>query len=231
MIIAHNDFENNIKFGESNFYSLIIENENNFYKIVSSIIKQNLGEEEGFVLTENFKNLNFENNVEVITGPFGFSVNSKKIQNLIYKKLMLYSQEDESLKDFALLQKYLTNFVQRLCEKVDLPLEIDLPDKDNIIKSVPVKIEESSDFYDNLREYINCLLELTKVRLVILIDCNKMFNKETFEDFEKLVAYSELKVLFIDHSEVEGEPFINLPTLIIDRDYCEILKVDTGNLF
>lgn len=226
MIITHCDFDNVIDFKDDCFYTLVLENSKNYYKYVSQFIKQNNGECEDFSLMEDYKKLNFETNVEIITGPFNFSVNSKKIQNLVYKKLALFSQEDERMQDYILLQKYLTNYVKRLCEYVDLPLQIEEFDKLEVIKSVPVKVEELNNFYENLLNYVNCLLELTKVKLIIMISCKQMFTNECFVDFKKMVEYAGLKVLFVEQSELESVLYLKTKTLILDNDGCEIVKVD-----
>ena len=87
-------FETAIEFGEENFYSLVFEDANYFYEIVSMINRQaddGVGE---FVLSQNNKEMKFESAVAVISSVLDLGLNTKKVQGLVLKKLAALAQDD-----------------------------------------------------------------------------------------------------------------------------------------
>ena len=222
MKLGYYGFETAIEFGEENFYSLVIEDANYFYEIVSAINRQaedGVGE---FVLSQYNKEMKFESAVVVISSVLDLGLNTKKVQGLVLKKLAALAQDDEYFKAFSDVAESNKKYVEKLAKNIDLPLRVERVEPDDVLKATRIVLEESNNLCEQLQNYIECLLELTKVKLLILVNFKHLISGAQGE-FEKFVAYAGLKVLFIDNFETVG---LARTTRIIDADKCEIIKGD-----
>lgn len=213
-------FETAIEFGEENFYSLVFEDANYFYEIVSMINRQaddGVGE---FVLSQNNKEMKFESAVAVISSVLDLGLNTKKVQGLVLKKLAALAQDDEYFNAFSDVAERNKKYVEKLAENIDLPLRVERVEPDDVLKAARIVLEKSNNLCEQLQNYIECLLELTKVKLLILVNFKHLISGAQ-DEFEKFIAYSGLKVLFIDNFETAG---FSRTTRIIDADKCEIIK-------
>lgn len=224
MKLVNTDLENIIDFNED-LFSIVIEDSDFLYKFVYELKYQIEGGDGKFVFSKDNREISLEDYAHIICSPFEIDTNSKRIQNLVIKKMLQFAQNDEHLSKFQEIEKEINSYFKDLVEEIDLPIQINTYDYDNLIKSINFSVEQNNSLIENLINYIDCLLQLTKIKLLILVNFKPFLNDEKGNEFIKYISYANLNVLFIDNVEFKGKIKTN-KTLIIDKDRCEILKTN-----
>ena len=67
MKIVHKNLQRQINFEEHQFWSLVIENPKEFYRLSNDLYKQSIGEEGEFVVSHNNESINAENKIKTLT--------------------------------------------------------------------------------------------------------------------------------------------------------------------
>lgn len=223
MKLAHLNLEHPLDFSNAEIQTLILESPQFFLDFVFELKQQSEGQVGRFVLSSQDKNLDIDDYVEILTSPFEVSLNSKKIQNLITKQLQQVSQMSNFQKQFEDMANQINLYLKDLSSEIDLPIKVGEYSNENLIKNATFTVEQDNSFYENLVNYINCLLELTKVKLLVMVNFKNFITNENSEEFLKFLEYTNLKVLFVESIELQTA-FATPQTIIIDNDLCEIIK-------
>lgn len=220
MKLAHIALENPIDFKDDKIVFWNIEDAQIYYEFVIELKNQIDGEDGNFVLSNNLKSLKLDSDAEMIVGPFDMAFDSKKIANLISKRIIKTAAEDEYFIKFQNLEKSIMEFLKNLIIDADLPVEVEPIEIENLIKASYFKTSKSNSFYDNLINYVSLLLNLSKPKLLILVDIKRYIKQDFFAEFLSFLQYEDVNVLFIDCSL---NKFSNnsTRTYFLDNDHCE----------
>ena len=220
MKLAHIALENQIDFKDDKIVFWNIEDTQIYYEFVRELKNQIDGEDGNFVLSNNLKSLKLDSNAEIIVGPFDMAFDSKKIANLISKRIVKTAVEDEYFIKFQTIEKSIMEYLRNLIIDADLPVEVGPIEIENLIKASSFKTSESNSFYDNLVNYVSLLLNLSKPKLLILVDIKRYIKPESFTQFLHFLQYEDINVLFID---CFLRKILNngARTYFLDKDHCE----------
>lgn len=220
MKLAHIALENQIDFKDDKIVFLDIEDTQIYYEFVRELKNQIDGEDGNFVLSNNLKSLKLDSNAEIIVGPFDMAFDSKKIANLISKRIVKTAVEDEYFIKFQTIEKSIMEYLRNLIIDADLPVEVGPIEIENLIKASSFKTSESNSFYDNLVNYVSLLLNLSKPKLLILVDIKRYIKPESFTQFLHFLQYEDINVLFVD---CFLRKILNngARTYFLDKDHCE----------
>lgn len=220
MKLAHIALENQIDFKDDKIVFWDIEDTQIYYEFVRELKNQIDGEDGNFVLSNNLKSLKLDSSAEIIAGPFDMAFDSKKIANLISKRIVKTAVEDEYFIKFQTIEKSIMEYLRNLIIDADLPVEVGPIEIENLIKASSFKTSESNSFYDNLVNYVSLLLNLSKPKLLILVDIKRYIKPESFTKFLHFLKYEDINVLFIDCCL---NKFSNnsARTYFLDKDHCE----------
>lgn len=220
MKLAHIALENQIDFKDDRIVFWDIEDTQIYYEFVRELKNQIDGEDGNFVLSNNLKSLKLDSSAEIIVGPFDMAFDSKKIANLISKRIVKTAVEDEYFIKFQTIEKSIMEYLRNLIIDADLPVEVGPIEIENLIKASSFKTSESNSFYDNLVNYVSLLLNLSKPKLLILVDIKRYIKPESFTQFLHFLQYEDINVLFID---CFLRKILNngARTYFLDKDHCE----------
>lgn len=220
MKLAHIALENQIDFKDDKIVFWDIEDTQIYYEFVRELKNQIDGEDGNFVLSNNLKSLKLDSNAEIIVGPFDMAFDSKKIANLISKRIVKTAVEDEYFIKFQTIEKSIMEYLRNLIIDADLPVEVGPIEIENLIKASSFKTSESNPFYDNLVNYVSLLLNLSKPKLLILVDIKRYIKQDFLAEFLNFLQYEDVNVLFIDCCL---NKFSNnsARTYFLDKDHCE----------
>lgn len=220
MKLAHIALENQIDFKDDKIVFWDIEDTQIYYEFVRELKNQIDGEDGNFVLSNNLKSLKLDSSAEIIAGPFDMAFDSKKIANLIFKRIVKTAVEDEYFIKFQTIEKSIMEYLRNLIIDADLPVEVGPIEIENLIKASSFKTSESNSFYDNLVNYVSLLLNLSKPKLLILVDIKRYIKPESFTQFLHFLQYEDINVLFID---CFLRKILNngARTYFLDKDHCE----------
>lgn len=220
MKLAHIALENQIDFKDDKIVFWNIEDTQIYYEFVKELKNQIDGEDGNFVLSNNLKSLKLDSNAEIIVGPFDMAFDSKKIANLISKRIVKTAVEDEYFIKFQTIEKSIMEYLRNLIIDADLPVEVGPIEIENLIKASSFKTSESNSFYDNLVNYVSLLLNLSKPKLLILVGIKRYIKPKSFTQFLHFLQYEDVNVLFIDCC-LNKFSDNSARTYFLDKDHCE----------
>lgn len=182
--------------------SIIIENQDLFYKITEDIFRQTQGEEGQSVLSEENKMLSFAKSGELISRFVPFDMNKKNLLTKITAKMNQTAVSDEyylrTKELLAAWEKYLMDISMNLVGNFDF-LKIEA---EALFKAAGLKID---DMYDNLGEelldYFELVQEYEGRKLFILINLRSYLSDKNMEEFLKNVLARNIQLLLLESTE------------------------------
>ena len=198
-----------------------VENIERFTELVNELVRQFQGENGGFILSENEKQLSLSRYSTLIINPFSVSCNEKKILTKIYSEL---GEEASGLlaEQTVRVNSVLVEYLDQLTGRVHYPLQFNYElDIAGLLKLFDVKIEETeTDLLTRMLNYIKLSHRVLGIRLFVLIGI-----KNYFSDNQLTAMYHEFlneKVQFLDFEsryidKIDGERHT-----LIDKDWCFI---------
>ena len=181
-------FENEIIFSEEYISVLQIEENVLFAQIIESINQRILGSEkqiENLVLLDEDNELKFQKEVLLITDPWNFDFNQKKIQTALFQYIEnIYKLEYDKMSEFQSLFQQLEVGVSDVWDELPFTFEY----KDNIgiseyLKLVGLKIQQK---------------ECGVIQKVLSIIDNTKDIKEVYIEFPNLNLEMEFQVSLLD---------------------------------
>lgn len=202
---------------------LIIENANEFFKMVYDLDCQFNGEEGSFVFSVLNEITSPEKLGVMVCDVFHFDLNDKKIINLLYKKL-----EKESLGDkcqlFNRLSVETVRFFEELSFSVPFQLSYDEPSPSDYMKTVSLKFEKA---YDTLEEkiicYVNALIELKKCEFFVFVNLKSVLDDDKLKAVYNHCRNEKVGLLLIECRKIRTLLSCE-KAIIITEDLCEILE-------
>ena len=221
MIFSHPAMSSVIEIGAANVETLVIENRNFFYELVSDIQEQINGNDGQTTLYDGVKILELAKYAEIIDSYIGFSLNRKtlltKITSELERKAM---SESVYLETHDLLMKT-SNYLEELFSDFSCNLEYEKLSIGSILKAVGIHIcEDYAEPLEKIIDYMELVREFDRDRLFIFINLRSYFSAEKLELFFETVLSHEYKILLIDG--FADKILRNEHRLIIDEDLCEI---------
>lgn len=223
MKLVYPDFMHQIVFEEGVINLVVIENPFEFRQLVGEIFLQTNGEEGRFVLSHDEKILKIQENMQCIMNPFVLELNSRKILEKIYKDLKDEILTSELYMQQTSVMSELFNFIEKIAEKMDYPLEYNSEvDIKQIFKLFNVCVnEEKGDMVAKIAEYVKISHQILGYKIFIFVNLKSYLNKIELEKLYRYIDYYKISIMLIESKEAEYT--INSEQkFVIDKDNCEI---------
>ena len=221
--IAHVHLETPLVLSEEYVQLLIVENPNEFYTMVSDMMAQFDGEEGTFAFSRDGRMVNPEKYGAIISSPFHFELNDKKIISLLQKRLENIAF-GEKIALFNELSAKTMAFLGELAFCIPFSLDYSEPQPIDYIKAAGVKLEKN---YDTLEEkiicYLNVLIELKKCEFFIFVNLKNVLSDEKLLQVYAHCQREQVGLLLIENGK--QRPLLSKEkAVIITEDLCEILE-------
>lgn len=222
MKIAYYDYNIEVDFSYGEISNIVIENPMVLDAFVMALHNSLNKKEEKIHVLEDFEEVNFVENTDLIFSPLGLSYERRDVQKrLIQNILEEISESDISYKFSEICSDFLEN-IQQL--EMDSEYEIDFDedlDMQKLIKCFDIHLQEpAGSFVERLVEYISVMTKLMRKRIFILIGCSDYMDEVEYKLLEKHVAYEHVAVIKIEGRQNALKNLKN--QYILDADLCEI---------
>lgn len=222
MKIAYYDYNIEVDFSYGEISNIVIENPMVLDAFVMALHNSLNKKEEKIHVLEDFEEVNFVENTDLIFSPLGLSYERRDVQKrLIQNILEEISESDISYKFSEICSDFLEN-IQQL--EMDSEYEIDFDedlDMQKLIKCFDIHLQEpAGSFVERLVEYIFVMTKLMRKRIFILIGCSDYMGEVEYKLLEKHVAYEHVAVIKIEGRQNALKNLKN--QYILDADLCEI---------
>ena len=206
---------------EENVWTVVIENQNCLYKILTDIESQMSGNEGKTILSENEKVVRVDKRMELLTQIIPFDMNQKAILNKIMAEMQKNALQDEY---YIRANELLANWTAFCMDLTwDLPGDIEFKkiNIESLVKAAGIEIENE---YECLGEKLIDYFELVEAyeckKLFVLLNVRSFMIDTEMENFLKEVIARDYQVLLLENKEypiLKGER-----RYIIDAGLCEI---------
>lgn len=221
--IVHVNLETPLVLCENTPQLLIVENPEEFYRVVSDFDAQMEGGEGEFVFSCQGDVVLPIKHGHMLRDLICFDLNDKKTLNLLYKHL----EKDALGKDLQYynnLNAVLVTFLEELGSAVPFALSFDEPQPSDYFKSACLRFEKT---YESLEEkiicHINALIELKNCDFFIFVNLKSVLSDEKLMLVYDHCQKEKVGLLLIESSKIRKL----LPcekAVIITHDLCEILE-------
>lgn len=221
--IAHVHLETSLVLSDGHVQLLIVENPNEFYSMVSDILSLFDGEEGRFVFSRNGQKIDPSKYGAIVSSPFHFDLNDKKIISLLQKKLEEIAFTEKLLL-FNELSAKTMEFLGELAFFVPFALDYSEPQPIDYLKAAGVKFEKN---YGSLEEkiicYINTLIELKKSDFFVFVNLKSVLSDEKLLQVYAHCQREQVGLLLIENCK-QRALLSEEKAVIITEDLCEILE-------
>ena len=222
MKLVHPDIDKHFDFNKNRFYSLVVENSNEFYNLTNDFYIQCNNESGGkWILSKDNTILDISKSILFIYDYFNFDYNSKKIQSLITHEIESIAQANDLYFNIAEINTLISSLNDTICNLSSVPLnthyDFTLTD---LIKLSSYKISTENNFIDSLHSYIDIFQKLKNISLVVFVNLTSYLSDAEIMSLQKQLEYMEINALFIESNNKYTLPLTE--TVIIDNDLCII---------
>lgn len=221
MKVASKLFTQTIDLNETPICSLVIENPNLFYRLVTGLISD--ADFDLLVFSVNNEPVSIEKYTEITTDLFNLDFGSKKIENLLLRKVRQEFEFPDAREEFNKIRNELSQLLDKVLLDFDFPIvytkDFDVGD---LLKTFSLKI--SQQFYDKTSmflEYFKIVNEIKNVNIFFTINIKSIFTSEEFDAFQKECKYQKYCLIDIENA-VFPYKAENEFSIIIDKDLCEL---------
>ena len=221
--VAHTHIETPLTISADKVQVLVVENPNEFYKMVCDLDGQFDGVEGVFVFSADGQIISAAKYGCMVANLFQFDLNDKKIVSLLHKRLESVAFGDE-LALFNQLTAKMMEFLGEVSFSVPFSLDYSEPLPTDYLKAAGVKFEQN---YETLEEkiicYINALIELKKCEFFVFVNLKSVLNDEKLLQLYEHCQREQVGLLLLEGGKLR--PFLPCEkVVIITEDLCEILE-------
>lgn len=222
MKLVNNRYQQHIDFERFNTYFLIVENSQEYLKVVEELYGEFFcNTESTFVLSENSTILNLTKSGLFLYDYFNFDINNKKLVSEVNSRVINYISHQDFVQEFFDLNKLYIDINDKIVENFDFKIEYDTDfSYDKFVKLSNYKIDSQAKFADKLMSYIKLYSSLKNTKLVIFVGLSTFLSQQELSLVLKELEYLEIKCLLVEPCSKYN--LNNVGRIIIDEDLCEI---------
>lgn len=203
---------------------LIVENPHEFYRLAGMLDAQLGGGEGDFSFLRDGKPIVPDKEGVMISDPFHFDLNEKRIVTLLLKRLSETCRTGAAQWMLSEVNGAVERFLFELFSSVPFALTYDELSVEDLLKGANVRFEKN---YDSLPEklvcYINAMVALKGCRFFVFVHLRSVLNEADLHALYHHCAMEKIGLLLLE----SGNPGPLLPeerAVIITEDLCEILE-------
>ena len=161
MKLVHVSLNQQIDFEKHQFYSLVIENPREFFKLTSDLYTQSTGGEGIFVLSDRNEILPIEKHALFLHDYYGLTCNTKKNESLLNSTLLGIVNNDDYIELVSRVNQDFILLNDRLLKNFDMTVSYDELTIEKLVKLANYKFVEEIDFLEN-KIYVRTFLTMAK---------------------------------------------------------------------
>lgn len=220
MKLVHPNIDKILNFDLKNVFSLIIENPEEYFNLTNQLVMQSEGGDGDWVLSDVLP-LELSKNILVIYDFYHLDCNNKKFDNMLKTEIMKLPKSVD-------FNEYVTNInkeIAKLNDKIisNLPIKVFVNDDisfEQILKLSKFSFKEETKLLERLINYIENYLQLSTLKVVVLIGSKSVLDNDHIKLLIKDLEYKDLKILLIDSQDRFLD--YDCEKIIIDNDLCVI---------
>ena len=222
MMLAQAELGIRVEFTENKITVFVIENPKMWRKVQKALIKQVLGEEQSWMLSNEESEVAWNKYVELILNPLLADENSKRILNKFLQSVQNVSVNEKRWMQYQELNRVIQNFFYDVEMEFDFEYEIDESvDISKLAKAVGMHIvQEYDNDLERLIKYCILVRDLLKIQVFIFFDLKRYFSEKEIQDFYTEAMSRKWNIILFESSQfsiLDEEKYY-----ILDRDCCFI---------
>lgn len=199
-------------------YNINIENINYYHYLVLSLFNEDI---ETFIYSNDLKLIDFNKESLFISDLYSCSINSKKILNSLYKRII--ESLPSSIKEEELID--INSSILEILKKIELDLDVPIDyETDLDLSSIfsLYKLSFKEDYNSNIEKlitFIKANIEIKKVYLVITLNTLPLFNEN-----EQNLLKKELELMGVSLVNINlcvRNKTLSVEYITIDNDLCQ----------
>lgn len=225
MKITNEQFMCQLELKENMANVLVIEKPDQFARIINELREQILGNNFGWILSENGKELPFGSNIELIIDPFSTELNQKRILTKLYSVMEKNVIESELINRWRTLYSEMYNMAISVMD--EMPYSLECSEDGSIVdlfKELDVKFDSNPEnLLEKLIDYICVINNVYGKQIFIFVNIKSYLTNEELNLLYKKMFYEKIFVLLIENKD--SDDIIECESVIvIDKDMCVIQK-------
>ena len=197
--------------------SIVIENQQVFFNIISDLYKQRQGEDGQAVLSDCNKSISIEKHTEIISQFIPFDMNPKSLVSKINSRMQELSMDDvHYMKTNELVAEW-ERYLMDLSLGLIGNFEFSKVSGESLIKAAGIKIDALYDSLgEQLLDYFELVEEYDRKKLFVLVNLRSYLSDQEISIFISQILQRSIQIMLLESSEhpiVEGER-----RYILDKD-------------
>ena len=201
-------------------FSLVIENQPLFRRVLTDIHSQLLGHDGDTVLSIGNMPVPVNRYADIIESFAPFDINTKALLAKVTADMERTAVDEKHYLSTSQLLSDIERYFSELCFDLPLRTECRKLSAQSLIKAASVAI--SDDFEDQIEEivsYMSLILDFDKKKLFVTVNMRSYFDDEEIKRFICAVRQKNISVLMIENCAHNA--LCGTERLVIDRDLCE----------
>lgn len=222
MRLNYNDYLIDISICENEVTLLSIESTEAMRNMVKNLWIQLQGEDGGWKIYENEKEIKISKYCELITNPFSVNINDKKILSGLYNEIITASEE-QCVKDIYSLYNQINLLIDNMTSHVPYLTEYDneIP-LDMLLKTTNVRI--TSDYEDDISlfaDYICLKNKICGTNIFFISNIKQFYSEDQLRLLYEKLLYEKIIIIILEGIASQPiQPFEK--QWILDKDLCII---------
>jgi len=225
MRLVHESLENPIFTDDIRCSILVLENPRQFYQIVRELAAQLENDQGSFVLSHEMKPQKLSRYIHFITDfPF-LDFNPRKVLTGLYKQLSEAVVENDRIDRIQSLLDELAVEMRKIAPESETELdEIETPGWNEVFKFFNLQFRtEHLTAEEALSDYFRIMRKYCGYQIFVILNSLGFLNIESLRLLIRDAEYENIQLLFLEDHVQEEHQKVSHQTLIVDREFCEIL--------
>lgn len=221
MKLVHPEVDEILDFDKNPVYTLVIENQEFYYKFICDIMKVCNGESGDCVFSDNDVTISANKYVELITDFIHFDINKSTILSKVNQAIEKISMDEIHFEEAQIILSQIERFMDEITLTFDANFYCDKISISQLIKACGIKAEDDySKLEDKVYAYMNLANEFLGKILFVFVNFHAYVDDMAFKGFVDTAVMHGYKILFLDNKAYNQTPYEK--RIIIDSDLCLI---------
>lgn len=222
---SHTSITSQIALSEDYPSILTIESPSVLNQILQDMRSQSQNDFGGIKLIENFKELTFSKEAEIVWSPYLIDFGARRLMARVSSDLDKISTDESHYELTGRMQSILEQYFDRLTQDYEIPLVWDdAITAGNLMKAANVRIDtDGLSFTEKLITYMDMITSLRLARVFIFTYLRTIFTDEDLKDFYRELRLRKFCCLFLENCQ-KPRVCAYERHLVVDASLCEIVN-------
>ena len=220
--LVNTDWEFQIDMNDGSSSCLIIENPFVLRNTIMGLLKQSKGENGDFVLSNEKKQLDIQEQLVVITDPLNVDPSSKRISNAITQQIKDIIVSPDFYKDANDLVSHMERFADNIEDTYRLNVSHQDYEISNLYKVLNIQLQvEYEDELERIMEFMNVHHDVCGIDCFVFVSLFSYFSEEELNTLVREATSNKHNILFLEGHEPDFIPD-QTRKIIIDKEACQL---------